>query len=84
MGKLLFSDGDWTIEELTHGQKYYSVVKHVCYSNGGTDEHPANALHKVVMLPFCNEQCWRCHVKVPEGMVAVWKFQNWEQLKYGG
>jgi hypothetical protein len=92
---ILLTIGDWTIEKLrkiadspgfkSHRSSYYSLVKHVCYPRGRLDGVPANVVHQVVVYPDEGiEQCWRCEAPVPEGIVAVWKFQNWEQLQYGG
>jgi hypothetical protein len=91
--EILLTDGDWTIEALeniapskgfkSHRSTYYSLVKHVCYPGGRLDGVPANSVHQVVVYPDDTSFCWRCNAEIPEGMVAVWKFQNWEQLQYG-
>ncbi|KKN92320.1 hypothetical protein LCGC14_0208110 [marine sediment metagenome] len=97
--EVLLNDGDWTIEKLRQpeeGQsfrssrsKYYSLLKHVCYPNGyeGQEPYPhkrGNYVYQVVVYPDDSSHCWRCTKEIPEGMIAVWKFQNWEVLQYGG
>ena len=37
-------------------------------------------VHQVVVYADDSSHCWRCTKEIPEGMVAVWKFQNWEHL----
>jgi hypothetical protein len=97
--KALLHDGNWTIEKLSeleeaqgfrsHRSDYFSLLKHVCYPKGYDGKVPypengSNCVYQVVVYPDVRSDCWRCAAKIPEGMVAVWKFQNWEQLKYGG
>ncbi len=92
--EVLLNDGDWTIEKLRQpeeGQgfrsgrsKYYSLLKHVCYPEVNQSTPPGSTVYQVVVYPDDSSHCWRCTKEIPEGMVAVWKFQNWEVLQYGG
>jgi hypothetical protein len=94
---VLLTIGDWTIEklrksEITTGFKsrrcsYYSLVKHVCYPDDVEKKRKEEkvCVYQVVVYPDEDRvNCWRCAETIPEGIVAVWKFQNWEQLQYGG
>lgn len=93
--EILLTDGQWTIETLgdtivvtpgfkSHRSTYYSLVKHVCYP---LEEHLSasrDSVYQVVVYPDGNTtSCWRCQELIPDGVVAVWKFQNWEHLEYG-
>lgn len=100
MGKVLLSDGDWTIEELrsapddhmgfrTKQSRFITLVKHVCFPEGELQFKDdkitvINSVHQVVVYPDDAHSCWRCTKPIPEGIQAVWKFQNWEALEYGG
>ena len=69
---VLLRDGNWTIED---EQKYYNtVIKHRCYapSRSGPAKAIINAKH--------DSKCWQCYAKIPNGMIAIWKLQNWEDL----
>ncbi len=65
----------------TARSKYYSLLKHVCYPDG-PERHRVGIshVHQVVVYADDSSHCWRCTKEIPEGMVAVWKFQNWEHL----
>ncbi len=83
--KVLLREGDWTIEtrmftdlSLTRSSRWATLLKHACYLKG------RHTVYQVLVYPDDSSCCWRCTKKIPEGMVAVWKFQNWEQLQYGG
>ncbi len=92
--RVLLTDGDWTVEELSQGpdvqgfrtarSKYYSLLKHVCYPDVLERHHAeVSHVHQVVVYADDSTHCWRCTKEIPEGMVAVWKFQNWEHLQHG-
>ena len=75
---VLFRQGDWSIEEinwslssLSQGKLYLStVLKHRCFS-------PPDM---ATIAPRVSTHCWKCTAKIPEGLIALWKFQNWEKL----
>jgi hypothetical protein len=94
---ILLQKDDWTLEEIDRSDnrhlrwpsvthQYVSLIKHVCYPDG---KHPykdvasCRLVHQVVCYPDDSVHCWRCLKVIPEGIVACWKFQNWETLSYG-
>jgi hypothetical protein len=94
--EILLKDGDWTIEKLrpmhetpgfrTSRSRFYSLLKHVCYPDRlpPYQRPDVGHVHQVVVYADDSEHCWRCTKPIPDGMVAVWKFQNWKELAYGG
>ena len=89
--EVLLHDGDWTIEKLDktktsetagswgRSHNHHSLVKHRC-----KHKPRYRGLNQIVIYPDDTYLCWRCGAEVPEGMIAVWKFQNWKELGYGG
>ena len=88
---VLLEDGHWTLEKMapygnaqagvrSKRSHYVSIVKHVCYPNGRLSGVPGNVVHQVVAYPEDSTYCWRCSAKIPDSMVACWKFQNWEAM----
>jgi hypothetical protein len=72
--------------------RYISLIKHECCpdrvrpSNRGKltgINQPTNerVVHKVVCYPEDTDACWRCEDKIPEQLVVVWTFQNWNTIQ---
>ena len=71
---VLFKKGNWTIENSVVFRNR-TVLKHACR---GTREP-----NKTVVTANVSVVCWKCQSVIPEGMIALWKFQNWEELADG-
>ena len=71
---VLFTQGDWSIIK---GQRFLgAVVQHQCYPKTHSP-YPASIEARQTSI------CWRCQVEIPGGVVAIWKFMNWEDLEGG-
>lgn len=71
------------------GPRFVSLIKHVCFPDGQVALKDSTltvvrSVHKVVVYADDSSHCWRCNEPIPDGMQALWKFQNWKELEYGG
>jgi hypothetical protein len=84
--RTLVTDGNWTLVELpwdpehhkfvTSRSRYVSLIKHKCYpKNRGRSTGQINC---VVTYPDDSDTCWRCDVPIPEKIIVLWTFQNWD------
>ncbi len=77
--------------------RFNSLVKHYCYgkpADGGYKLEEENfkdhrmtviggRVAQVVSYPDEADRCWRCTAWIPEGIVGLWKMQNWKEMGYG-
>jgi hypothetical protein len=89
--KVLDREGDWTLEKMgeyvaengfsTSNTRYISLIKHECYPDN-ISMPSGDVVYQVVCYPDDTPKCWRCHVTIPDKMVVLWKFQNWDKIQH--
>jgi hypothetical protein len=87
---LIKIDG-WTLEDIgmplgdrLNPSRYVSLIKHECdpaERKKVTGQVVHQVVHQVVCYPEDTDVCWRCENKIPEQLVVVWTFQNWNTIQ---
>jgi hypothetical protein len=86
--KLVSVDG-WTLEGIgpydggalvDNDYRYVSLIKHECFAAYG-EKPTGQVVHQVVCYPEDTDRCWRCEEIIPDMMVVLWNFQNWDKIQ---
>lgn len=94
--EVLHHEGDWYIRRSPQADNYWAsyihhhVNKNILQQNpwvDGKKPDPMTYLKKIGCewsdLPLYRDQCSKCHNKMPDGIVALWKLHNFEALQEG-
>jgi hypothetical protein len=91
----LASVNGWTLEgigpydggaKVDNDYRYVSLIKHECYPEGQAYTYSRSKMlgpvvHQVVCYPEDTDRCWRCEEIIPDMMVVLWNFQNWDKIQ---
>jgi hypothetical protein len=89
---VLDTEDNWTLEKLglysdiegrINEARYVSLIKHTCTpKHERVDGGNYSTLYQVVCYPVDTDKCWRCYEPIPDKLVVVWRFMNWDVIEH--
>ncbi len=85
-GKVLHEEGAFVIRANTlmpskfWSSKFPSVVEHLCSADEQARRRKVRKVWQGTWSAAKYEECKRCHVKIPDELLALWKLHNWDEL----
>ena len=84
-GEVLHTEGEFTLRKRTGdphvgSDKFQSIIQHEC-SAGEVGKRNSRKVWRGTWSAAETEVCQRCRVKIPEGLLTLWKLHNWDALQ---